>query len=170
MCKDVERENLEKGQRVLMKIMAIDKKNNTNMLVLPDWAPKNSMDRDQKMTMLGFKIKDLTKDLKTLVLVSDTFYARMGKDPSKLSPAEQIIFSDMANGKRRLEDLPPELHKYRGEALMIFVSTDGGETMEAFMTPYTVKDKKVEFGKDEKMAKTIEDNMLTSVWKGYHRA
>ena len=120
------------------------------------------------MQDLGVKLsQDMGPNLESLMLVTDAYMAKGEKDESKMSPAERIIMSDVQNGKRRLEDLPPELHKYRYEALIIITSMEFKRKLRLTIVSYEMKDGKIVFGEETENYSDYEDNMLSNVWKGY---
>lgn len=158
------KEELESGKEFLMKIFAVNTKDEITLMVFADYNPD---DKVRMLKGLGLKMSDTILDLKELVLVSDTYCLVQ----EKFIGTDKIVYDMLLAGMKkglRLQDLSPKFHKFRSEALIVIsVGKDALVRMKTF--PYVRIGKVIEFKEESLGPDTFEDNMLRYVWDGYNK-
>lgn len=168
MAKGIEKETLESGQDVMMKIIGVDSEGKTYIFVLAGYDPDI---KEKILPGLGAKMTEMIPELENLIMVSDT-YAMVAKTDELKSEEKEVIDSVMA-GKFRLSEIPEEYKHLRKDALVVLVTEKTHETISFNIIPYTRVGGVVTFEEgelSEGKADNFTDNMLRYVWEGYDRA
>ncbi len=162
LIKNQETKSLLMGEDLMPKIFAIAG-DQVSLFGLASYPPEA---RDDVMTGLGMKIKELIPDVSELVMATDTYTAHIDKN-GNYTPDEQAVRAKIEAGQQRLSELAPKYHKFRSEALLI-VTRDRAGQGKMIVMPYVRVGKIVEFKDDLMVEKDFEDNLLRLVWKGFY--